>query len=266
MQIPGKVFVVTGGGDGIGREVVLELVRRGASVAAVDRRPEALKETARLVAPVPIATFTVDITDRAAVESLPQQVRAEFGHIDGVFNVAGIIQPFVSISDLSIEQMERVMDVNFWGTVFMVRAFLPGLLERPEACVINVSSMGALVPFPGQGAYGASKAAVKLLTECLHAELQGTSVAVSEVFPGAVGTHISDNSGVTTPGAVDASSAKMTPAPAAARQIVDAAAHGKFRVLIGSDARTLDRLSRIAPTRAITIVADRMKKAFGLAS
>ncbi len=264
MQIAGKVFVVTGGGDGIGREVVLELVRRGGSVAAVDRRPEALEETARLAAPATIAALALDITDRAAVEDLPGQVAARLGQVDGVINVAGIIQRFVSIDELPIEDMERVMNVNFWGTVFMVKAFLPGLLQRPAASVVNVSSMGALVPVPGQGAYGSSKAAVKLLTECLFAELQGTSVVVTEVIPGAVGTHITENSGVQIPGTVDASQAKITPAPDAARQIVDAIESGTFRVLIGGDARMLDRLSRIMPTRAITFVAARMKKALGL--
>ena len=264
MLISGKVFVVTGGGDGIGREVVLELARRGGRVAAIDRRPEALRETARLVAPATIATFVVDITDRAAVEALPGQVVAQLGQVDGLINVAGIIQRFVSIDDLSIEDMERVMDVNFWGTAFMVKAFLPSLLQRPAASITNVSSMGALVPVPGQGAYGASKAAVKLLTECLFAELQGTSVSVTEVIPGGVGTHITENSGVEIPGTVDVSQAKVTSAADAARQIVDAIASGRFRVLIGGDARTLDRLSRLAPTKAITFVAARMKKALGL--
>lgn len=259
MQIAGKVFVVTGGGDGIGREVVLELFRRGARVAAVDRRPDALEETARLVGSDRVATFTLDITNRAAVETLPQQVASGLGHVDGLLNIAGIIQRFAHVNDLSLEEVERVMAVNFWGTLFTTKAFLPDLLVRPEACLVNVSSMGALVPVPGQGAYGASKAAVKLLTECLYAELQGTSVAVTEVFPGAVGTRITANSGVEAPTMPSGVEAKVTSAPDAARQIIDAIEHGEFRVLIGNDARMLDRLARLSPTRAITTVARRMR-------
>lgn len=264
MQIGGKVFVVTGGGNGIGREVVLELVRRGARVAAVDRRRESLEETRALALPSRVTAYELDITDRGAVDELPGRVIAELGQVDGVVNVAGIIQRFVHINDLTIEEIERVLAVNFWGTLFMDKAFLPHLLTRPEACIVNVSSMGALVPVPGQGAYGASKAAVKLLTECLFAELQGTNVAVTVVFPGAVGTRITENSGVEAPAMPVGAQPKFTSAPDAGRQIVDAIAKGDARVLIGSDARMLDRLSRVAPMKAITTVASRMKKTLGL--
>lgn len=264
MQIGGKVFVVTGGGNGIGREVVLELVRRGARVAAVDRRRESLEETRALALPTRVTAYELDITDRGAVDELPGRVIAELGQVDGVVNVAGIIQRFVHINDLTIEEIERVLAVNFWGTLFMDKAFLPHLLTRPEACIVNVSSMGALVPVPGQGAYGASKAAVKLLTECLFAELQGTNVAVTVVFPGAVGTRITENSGVEAPAMPVGAQPKFTSAPDAGRQIVDAIAKGDARVLIGSDARMLDRLSRVAPMKAITTVASRMKKTLGL--
>jgi NAD(P)-dependent dehydrogenase (short-subunit alcohol dehydrogenase family) len=264
MQIGGKVFVVTGGGNGIGREVVLELVRRGARVAAVDRRRESLEETRALALPTRVPAYELDITDRGAVAELPGRVIAELGQVDGVVNVAGIIQRFVHINDLTMDEIEHVLAVNFWGTLFMDKAFLPHLLARPEASIVNVSSMGALVPVPGQGAYGASKAAVKLLTECLFAELQGTNVAVTVVFPGAVGTRITENSGVEAPAMPAGAQPKFTSAPDAGSQIVDAIEKGDFRVLIGGDARMLDRLSRLASTRAITTVAKRMKESLGL--
>jgi short-subunit dehydrogenase len=125
--------------------------------------------------------------------------------------------------------------------------------------------MGALVPVPGQSAYGASKAAVKLFTEGLAAELRGTSVAVTVVFPGAVGTDIARHSGVTVPMSASASAASTSAtSPAeAARQIVDAIEKGTPRVRIGKDARMLDRMARLMPTRAIGIVADRMKALLG---
>ena len=266
MRIAERVFVVTGAGSGIGREVALELLRRGARVAAVDLRPPSLEETRRLAGPASarMSVHSLDVVDRAEVMALPDAVLAAHGQVDGVCNIAGIIQRFVPIAELSVEEVERVMGVNFWGTLAMTQAFLPELTRRPEACLVNISSMGALVPVPGQGAYGASKGAVKLLTEGLYAELRGSPVAVTLVFPGAVGTHITENSGVTLPRMkAGVRESKVTPAPEAARQIVDAIEEGTFRVLIGSDARSLDRIARLSPTRAITIVADRMKALLG---
>lgn len=265
MEISNKVFVVTGGGNGIGREVVLALLNGGGRVAAVDLREEGLAETAALAAAGErLSTHAVDISDRKAVEKLPAAVRKEHGAVDGLVNVAGIIHQFTPISDLTFEEIERVMNVNFWGTVNTVKTFLPVLLERPAASVVNVSSMGALVPFPGQTAYGASKAAVKLLTEGLYAELRGTNVAVTVVFPGAVGTKISDNSGVKMPGAgAGGASMKMTSAVSAGAQIVEAIEKGRYKLRIGGDARLLDRLARLMPQRATGIIADQMKKAMG---
>ena len=260
MEIAGKVFVVTGGGNGIGREVVLALLKKGGRVAAVDLRQEGLDETAGLAdAGERLTLHAVDITDRAGVEKLPAAVEKAHGQVDGLVNVAGIIHRFAPISELSFEEIERVMGVNFWGTVNTVKTFLPKLLERPEASLVDVSSMGALVPFPGQSAYGASKAAVKLFTEGLYAELRGTKVAVTVVFPGAVGTNITGNSGVQMRGSADAASgAKMTTAVSAGEQVVEAIEKGSYKLRIGGDAKLLDRLSRLMPQRATAIIADRM--------
>jgi NAD(P)-dependent dehydrogenase (short-subunit alcohol dehydrogenase family) len=265
MDISGKVFVVTGGGNGIGREVVLALLEKGASVAALDLREEGLEATAALAGVGErLSTHVIDITDRAAVAKLPAGITAEHGAIDGLVNVAGIIHQFKPISELTFEEIERVMNVNFWGTVTTVKTFLPGLLTRPEASIVDVSSMGALVPFPGQSAYGASKAAVKLFTEGLYAELRGTNVAVTLVFPGAVGTDITGNSGVKMPGSAGAASgAKMTTAVSAGAQIVEAIEKGSYKVRIGGDAKMLDRMSRLMPQRSTGIIADQMKKMLG---
>ena len=119
--------------------------------------------------------------------------------MDGLVHCAGIIQPFVRLKDLDDAAIERVFNVNWWGTLDLTRAFLPVLLERPEGHIVNTSSMGGFLPVPGQTIYGASKAAVKLLTEGLHAECQGTNVHVTVVFPGAVATNITTNSGVDIP-------------------------------------------------------------------
>jgi NAD(P)-dependent dehydrogenase (short-subunit alcohol dehydrogenase family) len=263
MKLNGKVFVVTGGGAGIGRATVLELLGRGASVAAIDLNEESLAETARLAsAGERLSVHPLDITDRERVLALPEAVAATHGRIDGLINVAGIIQPFVDVVDLDFATVERVMNVNFWGTVNTVKAFLPALLERPEAALVNVSSMGALIPVPGQSAYGASKAAVRLFTEGLYAELADTPVAVTEVFPGAVATDITTNSGVDRPrtAADDEALAKTTSPQEAARRIADAIAKRRFRLLIGRDARIFDVLNRVLPRRGIQLVAKKMSE------
>lgn len=271
MQVTDRVFVVTGGGNGIGREVVLGLLQRGARVAALDLRAEALEQTAALAAAGDRLTLhTIDITDREAVLALPEAVLAAHGRVDGLLNVAGIIQQFVPFKDLDWAEMERVIDVNLWGTLVTTKAFLPHLLSRPEACVVNVSSMGGFIPVPGQTLYGASKAAVKLFTEGLYSELRGTPVAVTIVFPGAIGTDITTNSGVSTPGGGDAEARKAEgahktlPPPEAAKQIIEEAVEkGVYRLTVGKDATMLDRISRLAPQRATDLIAKKMADLLG---
>ena len=146
-----------------------------------------------------LSTHVVDITDRTAVQALPAEVVVVHGAVDGLINNAGIIQPFVPVAELDDATIERVLDVNLMGTLHMVQAFLPTLVARPEAHLANVSSMGGFFPFPGQTMYGASKAAVRLLTEGLYAELLDTNVRVSVIFPGAVNTGISRTRASTWP-------------------------------------------------------------------
>jgi NAD(P)-dependent dehydrogenase (short-subunit alcohol dehydrogenase family) len=268
MQIADKVFVVTGGGNGIGREVVVQLLDRGARVAALDLREDSLEETSRLAGGEDRLTLhAVDVSDKDAVSRAFAEIVSAHGHIDGLLNVAGIIQKFVPLVDLDIAEIERVMAVNFWGVVYTTKAALPHLLTRPEACVVNVSSMGGFTPVPGQTAYGASKAAVKLFTEGLYAELRGTDVAVTVVFPGAIATDISVNSGVSTPAAAAAqkekSSFPTTPVSEAGAQMVEAVEKGPYRLTIGRDASMLDRFSRLAPQRATETIAKRMASLLG---
>lgn len=262
MEILGKVFVVTGGGNGIGREVVLNLLSKGGKVAAVDLSEERLAETVRLAgtnAPH-LTTHVVNVTDKAAVRGLPDAVVEAHGAVDGLLNVAGIIQRFVPFADLAEEDIERVLNVNFWGVVNMLKAFLPHLLARPKAAIVNVSSMGAFIPVPGQTIYGASKAAVKLLTEGLHAELRGSNVRVTVVFPGGVATSITENSGVSAPAVAgaDAGKMKLTQPHEAAQVIVTAMEKGSYRATIGQDARMMDWATRLVPERAMTMIADQM--------
>jgi short-subunit dehydrogenase len=268
MQIADKVFVVTGGGNGMGREVTLGLLKRGARVAAVDMSEAGLAETAKLAgAPEGrLTTHVLNITKRDDVLNLPKTVIDAHGQVDGVLNIAGIIQPFIKLAELSFDDIERVMNVNFWGVVNMTKAFLPELLKRPAAAVLNVSSMGGFLPVPGQAAYGASKAAVKLFTEALYAETQGTPVAVTVVFPGGVGTNITQNSGVEIPNLEELTKGKMpkTTSPEdAGRQIIEGMEKGAYRVVVGGDARFMDRFSRLSPRRATLLIANQMKALLG---
>lgn len=267
MQVSQKVIVVTGAGSGIGRELALQLVNLGARVAGVDLREESLLETANLIKkPESFASFVVDISNRTQVENLPAQVIARFGAVDGIINNAGLIQPFVRLNDLDYGAIERVINVNFYGTVYMVKSFLPHLLLRPDAHIINISSMGGFLPVPGQTLYGASKAAVKLLTEGLRSELAQTRVKVTVVFPGAIETNITKNSGVGQPsisengGKQAKPSIKMTTAPRAAATIIEGIQNDQDRVLIGNDAKLMDFLYRLSPKRAADFIAKQMRE------
>ena len=264
MKVQNKVLVVTGGGNGIGRQLVLELLRRGAHVAAVDINENALQETVQIAGNLAsnLSTHIVNITDQAAVEALVNQVIKAHGQVDGVINNAGIIQPFVKVVDLNYQQIDRVMNINFKGTLLMTKAFLPALLQRPEGQIVNISSMGGFLPVPGQTLYGASKAAVKLFTEGLNSELLGTPVRVTVVFPGAIKTNISFNSGVMSledRKDLDTGKMKMTLPETAAQIIINGMEKNKYRVLIGSDARFLDIFYRFNPKGAAKFIYKQMK-------
>lgn len=262
MKVNGKVVVVTGAGAGMGRELTLELVRRGARVAAIDLRAEGLAETRDLAEALggTVSTFTADVTDSAAVAALPAAIEVKLGSVDALVNNAGIIQPFVKINELTVEQAAKVMNVNFNGPFYMVKAFLPSLLAKTEAHILNVSSMGAYAPVPGQSVYGASKAAVKLFTEGLRSEMIGTGVGVTIVFPGAIHTNIAQNSGMAMPANADAAESKfkMTEPGIAAKLMVDAIENNTPRLCIGSDAKLMDRLSRLNPIFAANLIAKQM--------
>jgi short-subunit dehydrogenase len=269
MKVAGKTFVVTGGGNGIGREVVLQLLAGGARVAAIDLSQEGLNETVALAKSDKLSIHQVNIADLPQVTASKVAINQAHGAVDGIINVAGIIQPFVRVNDLNFEQIKKVMDVNFYGLLHVTKTFLPELISRPEAHIANVSSMGGFVPVPGQSIYGASKAAVKLLTEGLHSELQGTGVGVTTIFPGAIGTNIALNSGIMTEEQMKEMAAKAGPArkttsvQVAAKAIIDGIEKKKFHVLIGQDAKTMYYLSRLMPERAANLIYKNMKDLLG---
>ncbi len=266
MKLSGKVVAITGAGSGIGRALAVAAARRGARVAGFDLQRGAMEETAQLVREAGSDCLVVsgDVSRTEDAEAFVASVLAEYGCVDVLINNAGIIQPFVPFTKLTRAQIDRVFSVNWTGVLNMTQAFLPRLRERSEASLVNVSSMGGFCPFPGQGIYGASKAAVKLLSESLALELRGTGVTVTTVFPGGVRTNITENA----PGMSEAEKKRqreldsgygLTPEQAA-EAILRGVEKGRERVLVGSDSAILDALTRLVPTSAGRMIAAAMKR------
>jgi short-subunit dehydrogenase len=264
MNLANKTIVVTGAGSGMGRELSLQLLTKGVKVIGVDINPSSLEQTKQIAQATDqqFKGFVMDISDKTKVESFAKELIDQSGAIDGIINNAGIIQPFIRVNELEYDQINRVMNINFFGTVYLTKAFLPHFLNRPEAHIVNISSMGGFIPFPGQTMYGAAKAAVKIFTEGLYAELKNTNVKVTVVHPGAIATNITENSGLGKPKIdPDKPQSKLAmPASKAAEIILEAVEQNKYRVTVGKDARFLDLFYRFNPQRATDFILKKMAK------
>jgi NADP-dependent 3-hydroxy acid dehydrogenase YdfG len=254
MKLAGKTVVLTGAGSGIGQALARAIVAAGGRVIGLDIRAEGMAVTGEGLG----SAFTAhrfDVTDKAAVAALP----GELGPVDCLINCAGMIHPFVRFGELSDETIERILQVNFFGTLAMCRAFLPHLLARPEAQLVNFGSMSSLAPLPGQSIYGVSKAAIKLLTESLYAEYLGSNLSVTLVLPGAVATAITANSGVSAPSASAGDSAKRPRDVASAEDAAEAILAGieadAFRILVDKMVVDVDALYRADPQQAVETIA-----------
>jgi len=250
----GKVAVVTGAGSGIGQALALELGRSGAKLAISDVDLEGLAVTeARLKAiGAPVKADRLDVTEREAFELYADAVKAHFGKVNQIYNNAGIAYTGdVEVS--SYKDIERVMDVDFWGVVNGTKAFLPHLIESGDGHVVNVSSLFGIFSVPGQAAYNAAKFAVRGFTEALRQEMVAGKrpVKVTTVHPGGIKTAIARNAAAAE--GIDAEKlaktfdkklAKTTPERAAVI-ILDAVRKNKARVLVGADAKVLDVIVRI---------------------
>ncbi len=252
--VNGKVAVITGAGSGIGRALAVELARRGAKLAISDVDAEGLRETANQVQLIGARVHTqpLDVTDRRAVLAYAETVAAEFGVVNLVINNAGIA--FTGdVAAMSFEQIERVVDVDFWGVVNGTKAFLPHLIASGDGHVVNVSSLFGLMSVPGQSAYNAAKFAVRGFTEALRQEmlLAKAPVRVTAVHPGGIKTNIANNSGAVE--GIDAGQAAdffnkrlaRTSAEQAARAILKAVAADRPRAVVGLDAKLLDATVRV---------------------
>ena len=267
----GKVAAVTGAGSGIGQALAVELGRSGATLAISDVDLEGLAQTEerRKAIGVPVRADRLDVTEREAFHAYADQINEHFGKVNQIYNNAGI----AFTGDIEISQfkdIERVMDVDFWGVVNGTKAFLPHLIASGDGHIVNVSSLFGLMSMPGQAAYNSAKFAVRGFTEALRQELvlNRDPVKVTSVHPGGIKTAIARN-GLTAEGVdpeaqyrfFDKRLASTTP-QRAAEIILEAVRKNKARVLVGQDAIVLDLIVRITGSgyqRLFAPVLGRMK-------
>ena len=251
----GKVAVVTGAGSGIGRSLAYELANRGVQLALNDINADGLADTAKHVGSRGrrVTSGVFDVTDAEAFQAFADETVAEHGNVDIVVNNAGMFSRFAPFTDLSAEEFSRYFAINFGAAVNGARSFLPHLLSRPEASLVNMSSIYGFGATPLQSPYIAAKFAVRGFTDALRYELLKTNVHVLCVHPGAVKTNL----GVNAPALSDdehrrnvklqQSGARTTPEKVA-RCIVRGIARGQARLVIGPDGFLFDMLGRFAPT------------------
>ncbi len=256
-----KVAAITGAGSGIGRALALQLADAGCAVAISDVNEAGLAETAALLADkgVKVTQQRLDVADRAAVYAWADQVVAEHGQVNLIFNNAGVALAG-SVAGTSIEDYEWIMNINFWGVVYGTKAFLPHLKASGDGHVINISSVFGLFSQPTQSGYNASKFAVRGFTESLRQELDLAShgVSASCVHPGGIKTNIARsariNASMKDLTGVDGekSTAEFeklfsTTADQAAATILKGVRKNARRILIGLDARAIDSFQRSLP-------------------
>jgi NAD(P)-dependent dehydrogenase (short-subunit alcohol dehydrogenase family) len=248
-EIKNKVAAVTGAASGIGRALAQRLAAKGASVAISDVNEAALRETADLVASTgaKVSVHVVDVRNRDAVQRYARDVQQQHGGVDIVINNAGLTVR-ASLEDVSYEDFALVIDVNLWGVVHGVKAFLPLLRQRGAGHIVNISSINAMVPFIQNGPYNVSKYAVLGLSETLVQELQGQPIRVTCVHPGGIRTNIVRNSKGTTPrdAALFDRIARTSPEEAA-DVIVAGVERNREQVFIGMDAKVMATAKRLAP-------------------
>jgi NADP-dependent 3-hydroxy acid dehydrogenase YdfG len=249
-----RVALVTGAGSGIGQALAIELARSGAKLAISDVDVDGLAGTEERLKAIgaPVRTDRLDVTEREAFLAYADAVNDHFGTVNQIYNNAGIaFNGDVEISQF--KDIERVMDVDFWGVVNGTKAFLPHLIASGDGHVVNVSSVFGLFSVPGQAAYNSAKFAVRGFTEALRQEmiLAGHPVKVTTVHPGGIKTNIVRNmtavEGFDKDEMVQTFDKRLanTSPQKAARIILDGVRKNKARVLVGPDAKVLDIIVRL---------------------
>jgi short-subunit dehydrogenase len=259
-EFRGSAAAITGASSGIGRALALELAARGSDLALSDLDIEGLESLAKEITAAHarrVTTRRVDVGDPKQIQAFAEAAIADFPALNILINNAGVAL-LGQFDEYDQSQLEWLMGINFWGVVHGTRAFLPQLRGRPQAHIVNISSIFGIIAPAGQTAYSAAKFAVRGFSEALRHELamSNSAVRLSVVHPGGVKTNIARKAraGVhlrETPGENDIGDrfeqmARTTPA-AAAQRIVRGIERNEPRILIGNDAHLLDIIQRFRP-------------------
>ncbi|HXK23094.1 MAG TPA: SDR family NAD(P)-dependent oxidoreductase [Myxococcota bacterium] len=258
-ELRGWVAAVTGSASGIGRALAHELARQGCELALSDVDTAGLEQTraALSAAGTKVSAARVDVADRGAVFEWADEVATQHGRVNLIANNAGVAFG-ATIRNMTLDELDWLMGINFRGVVHGTKAFLPHLTRAGAGHIVNISSLFGLIGFPGQGAYNAAKFAVRGFSECLAMELaiEKSPIGVTCVHPGGIRTAIARNAriGVYEPSdqtreeiAEGFERIARTSAERAAEVIVAGVRRGKRRVLVGPDAHALSLLQRLLP-------------------
>ncbi|MFI9503642.1 SDR family NAD(P)-dependent oxidoreductase [Nocardia sp. NPDC052566] len=246
-----KTAVVVGAGSGIGRATAAALARRGMRIAVGDIDDAAARETAETIAALgcDASSHRIDVGDAEQLRQMVDAVIAAYGAVDVVVNTVGIAPRALPLIDVPRAEFEHVVRVNFWGVVNTSLAFLPHLLTRPCANLVNVVSYAGLIGVPRFGTYAVSKFACRGFLETLQMELHGTAVTVTAVYPGATRTNMFRNSPLLGERQRKALQRNLDRTPAlapdrVAEKIVRGIRRDRLRVRTGPDAVAVDLLTR----------------------
>lgn len=187
-RLDGKVALVTGASQGIGRAVAVALAQEGAKVGLLARNHSGLEETLRMIGPSRGLVTPCDVTDRGAVAGAVESVIAEWGRLDVVVNNAGQRQDRARVDELEVPEWERMIKVNLSSVFCVIRAAAPFLLEQRSGSIVNIASISGPFGIPRIGAYAAAKAGIIGLTRTMAAEWSDFGVRVNSVAPGFIET------------------------------------------------------------------------------